>query len=278
MSKAKSNVIGSLKWIGGPILLLAALGWMVGFGQASASAGTSQDQAALAGAGHLASSLGPAADRDLSPAAQASGLREVQRINAERNKAGEADKKAFRDDGWELVKTDAPDAKLVALDPALLEGREDELRVQIASTVASPAQAGKLADIAVRAQQPETRTAAVEGLGRIGGEAAQRELFKLLTGSSLDAADPARRAVAPLLRPSDLSDPFASELAAQLDSDKLTAVERKQLAFTLSLVGLRDGTQLPEAALQSLSPAARELLKSMTALAGQSNPLAPHAP
>ena len=276
MSKEKSKVVGTLKWIGGPVLLLAALGWMVGFGQASATARPAQDDADQAV--RRASIAGMAAGQDSSPAAKASSLRDVQRVVAERNQAGEADKKAFRDDGWELVKTDAPDARLVDFDPKLLDGREDELRVQLASTVAAPAQAGKLAEIARRARLPETRIAAVEGLGRIGGEAAQRELLGLLTAPPLDAGDPARRVVAPLLRPAELSDPFAGELAAHLDSDKLTAVERKQLAFTLALVGLRDGTQLPDATLSSLSPAARDLLASMMALASRSSSLAPHAP
>ena len=43
------------------------------------------------------------------------------------------------------------------------------------------------------------------------------------------------------LRPSGLDDELAGRLAAQLDGETLTAVEKKQLAFTLALLGLRDG-------------------------------------
>lgn len=287
MSKPKTNVaqqptpsglVRGLKWIAGPAALLAVLGWMVGFGQAAATSRAPADLSPAADAPavpYLASTLGPAPQQDLSRAAQGSALRESQRIAAERNQAGEQDKKAFRADGWELVKTDAPDARLVGLDPALLDGREDDLRVQITSTVAAPAQAGKLADIARRAREPQTRTAAVEALGRIGGAEAQRALMGLLSDGGFAADDPGRRAIAPLLRPSELHEPYAAELAAKLDAERLTPVERKQIAFTLALIGLRDGTKLPAATLASLSPTARALLDSMTALATQSNPIVP---
>jgi hypothetical protein len=160
--------------------------------------------------------------------------------------------------------------RLVSLDPALLNGHEKELRVQMASTVGSPAEAAKLEVIARRATDVETRTVAVEALGRVGGAEAQRALFGLLKDAGLPESDPARQAIAPLLRPAELGDSYAADLAAQLDNRALTAVERKQIAFTLTLVGLRDGTELPSSAASALSPSARDLLASMRALATQS--------
>jgi len=68
----------------------------------------------------------------------------------------------------------------------------------------------------------------------------------------------------PLLRPNGLDDELAARLAAQLDGATLTPIEKKQLAFTLALVGLRDGMKLPDGAV---SPAARQLIDQMTALA-----------
>src|SRR5437762_1100876 len=81
--------------------------------------------------------------------------------------------------------------------------------------------------------------AAVEALGRIGTREAQSELLALLAG--LPEEDEARRVIVPLLRPSGLDDEFAARLAAHLDGPVLTATEKKQLAFTLALIGLRDG-------------------------------------
>jgi hypothetical protein len=217
---------------------------------------------------YAASSIGAAVRQDLSRAARISAARQAEAAVRERNQAGRQDRAAFEKDGWEMVRAPAPEPMLTSLDASALDGREDDLRVQIASTVAAPEQAGRLAEIARRARKPETRTAAVEALGRIGAPEAQRALFALLTDAGFEADDPARRAIAPLLRPADLDEPYAAELAAQLDSRKLTPVERKQIAFTLSLLSLRDGTELPET-LKSLSPGARELLQSMRALATQ---------
>src|SRR5207237_67588 len=122
------------------------------------------------------------------------------------------DRAAFAADGWEKVSAPPPDARVLALDPQLVDGREDELHAQIASTVAAPADADKLAEIARKAHEPRTRTAAVEAIGRIGGPQAQKALFDLFKQGGLDQEDPARRAIAPLLRPAELHDPYAAEL------------------------------------------------------------------
>jgi hypothetical protein len=66
------------------------------------------------------------------------------------------------------------------------------------------------------------------------------------------------------LRPRALDDELAVRLAAQLDGATLTPVEKQQLAFTLALVGLRDGMRLPDGAV---SPAAKQLIDRMAALA-----------
>ena len=52
-----------------------------------------------------------------------------------------------------------------------------------------------------------------------------------------------------------------------LDDSGLNAVERKQIAFTLSLVGLRDQSQLPSGVLEQLSSSARSLLAQTASLA-----------
>jgi len=277
MPSTRARFAKALRWVAGPAALLGLLAWVSG-GPGPAKATSRPDVAATpeAAPSFAASALGSVPKADLSPAARLAALADTRRIVEERNREAAKDRAAFAADGWQMVRAEAPDARVVSLDPALLgEGRETDLRVQIASTVGSPAQAGKLADIARRAREEETRVAAVEALGRIAGAEAQRSLYDLLVEGGLDAEDPARRAIAPLLRPTDLDDPYAARLAAQLDSDKLTAVERKQIAFTLALVGLRDGMELPPATLASLSPRARELVAAMTALATQSNPASP---
>jgi hypothetical protein len=185
----------------------------------------------------------------------------VQQKNAENN-----DRENFVHAGWTLVKTAPPDMKLVALDPQLLkDGREAELRTQIASTSASDDQAANLGEIARKASEESTKVAAVDALGRIRSDGAQDQLLQLL--KDLPEGTMARSQVAPLLRPRDLSDPRAGTLAGLLDSHDLTSVERQQIAFTLSLVGLRDQSALPSDVAGKLSSDSRALLAQMTNLA-----------
>lgn len=188
--------------------------------------------------------------------------RAVEATVAARNRETARESDAFTRAGWTMVAAPPPDARLVALDPALVDGHERELRVQMASTVAAPELAPRLGRIARAAHEPATRVAAVEALGRIGTHEAQSELLALLP--VLPADDDARRQIVPLLRPNGLDDELAKRLAAQLDGGTLTTTEKQQLAFTLALVGLRDGMKLPDGAA---SPAARQLIDQMTALA-----------
>ena len=69
--------------------------------------------------------------------------------------------------------------------------------MQIASTVPGPELASRLKHIAMAAQEPATRVAAVEALGRIGTHEAQSELLALLP--TLPEDDDARQAIVPLL-------------------------------------------------------------------------------
>ena len=189
----------------------------------------------------------------------------MQKFVAQKNAESAAEKEAFLHQGWKIVHEAPPDPRLISLDPSLLAGREADLRQQISSTTASADQAKNLAAIARDAKEDATRAAAVEALGRIRGDEGQDALLGLLT--ELPDGTLARREVAPLLHPRDLSDPRAAKLAGLLDSSDLNAVERKQIAFTLSLVGLRDQSELPAAVLDGLSTDARALLKSTTSLA-----------
>jgi len=197
-------------------------------------------------------------------------LEAVRAIVKAKNALEPREADTFRARGWTMVSVLPPDQRLLALDPALLATRPAELRVQIASNTASPAEVPNLTAIAQKAPDAQTRFVAVEALGRVSGAEAQRALRSLLLDKNFaggDAEDPARRQVPGLLRPSALDDPWAAELAALLDAPGLNAAARKQIAFTLALVGLRDGMSLSPEVLARLSPAARALLDQMTQLA-----------
>lgn len=198
-------------------------------------------------------------------------LPSVHETVARRNHEAHRDEEAFTRAGWKMVVADPPDKRLVKLDPALLDGREREVRVQIASTMATPEMAPNLARIAARAHDPMTRVDAVEALGRVGASPeAQKELLGLV--DTLPADDEARRAVVPLLRPRALDDEETPKLAALLDSPSLSPQEKQQLAFTLALVGLRDGMKVPDNV--GLSADARKLIDSMTLLAQRGSAVA----
>ena len=250
----------ALRWTLPPLALIALAGWYTSTTSPRFSAAA--DDASPHAAG-MVPARGPAAQPPSAagPASQAAVQKFVQQKNSENQ-----ERDNFVHAGWTLVKTAPPDAQLVSLDPKLLkEGREQELRVQIASTSASDSEAANLGRIARDANEEATRVAAVEALGRIRSDGAQDQLLGLL--KDLPEGTMARTQVAPLLHPRDLSDSRAGTLAALLDSHDITPVERQQIAFTLSMVGLRDRSQLPDGVTQKLSSDSRSLLAQMTDLA-----------
>jgi thioredoxin-like negative regulator of GroEL len=192
----------------------------------------------------------------------------VEKFVRQKNEESARDRSAFTQAGWQFVQTTPPDPKLLAYDPSLLRGGEEELRFQISSTTARAADAANLAAVARDAQDPQTQIAAIDALGRIHDGGAQDQLLQLL--DALPPASEARRQIAPLLHPADLNDPRAAKLALLLDSPSLDPVERKQIAFTLALVGLRDGTTLPSGL--KLSQDSQRLIASMTQLASLRSP------
>jgi hypothetical protein len=248
----------ALRWTLPPLALLALAGWLA---SPRNPAGPADGEDAPRNAGTVPAQ-GPAAQPP--SAAGPDSAAAVQKFVAQKNSESSRQKEEFLHAGWTLVDVPPPDAKLLSLDPALLNGREEELRQQIASTSASASMAPNLATIAREAKDEQTQVAAVEALGRDGdeGQDALLDLLQKLPDGTL-----ARREVAPLLHPRDLSDARAAKLAALLDAPDLNAVEKKQIAFTLSLVGLRDRSALPASVLESLSPGARQLLASTTSLA-----------
>ena len=245
----------------GAVFLAGALAVGAGLGVAwwkGHSAGGAQTTAAAS-----------AADRDAET--RADRLASVEETVAERNRASERERDVFRADGWEIVQgVEAPDARLTELDPSLIrDGREKDLRIQLASTVPGRRQAGKVKQIARDATDPATRYAAVEALGRIKGEEGQRALLELLVDEKMAQDPEAHAAIAPRIRPRDLDDAVAGEMVRLLDSPAITPVARQQMAFTLALVGLRDGMALPDETLASLAPSSQKLLAEMTDLASR---------
>jgi hypothetical protein len=243
-----------LRWTLPPLALVGLVAW---FASDKPRAAEQMEKAAVSPLARTGPAVQPPS------AARPDSLAAVQKFVAQKNSEGEAQK--FLKAGWHLDNAPPPDPKLLALDPSLLENREPELRQQIATTTASGDQAKNLAAIARDAREEATRVAAVEALGRIRSDDAQEQLTGLL--HTLPDGTLARREVAPLLKPHDLSDARAAKMALLLDDSALDAVERKQIAFTLSLVGLRDQSQLPSAVLEQLSPASRALLTQTTSLA-----------
>jgi hypothetical protein len=197
---------------------------------------------------------------------------------AARNRVAAADRNAFLADGWVLVEgVPPPEARLGDLDPSLMsQGRSAELRVQLASVSPSRRHAPALRTLALTATEPALRAAAIDALGRVKGDGGQAVLLELL----VDERIPDDLGVAARLRPVDLDDELAAHMADLLGDERVSAVERKQLAFTLALVGERDGMTLPDPVLATLSPAARALLDETRALVarGLGERLHHHAP
>ena len=249
----------ALSWMMPPLALFALVAWLA---RAPLAERPKDETAAAQGAG-MVPVVGPAVQPP--SAAGPDRLAAVQKLVAQKNAESAQQKEAVVQAGWHLDTAAPPDPQLLALDPSLLNGREADLRTQLSSTSASPDQAANLGEIARKAHESATQIAAIEALGRIRSDGAQDQLEGLL--KELPADSFARREVAPLLRPRDLSDERAARLAQLLDSRDLNPVEKQQIAFTLSLVGLRDQSQLPQAVQGGLSMQARALLARTSSLA-----------
>src|SRR5215831_16438138 len=124
----------ALRWTLPPVALVAIVGWLLSSAAPRADAETAAASPQSAG---MVPVQGPAAQPPSAAGPDRSAF--VRKFVDQKNK--ESERARFVAAGWEIVKTDPPDAKLVALDPSLLHGREQDLRAQIASTSASPAQA-----------------------------------------------------------------------------------------------------------------------------------------
>jgi hypothetical protein len=198
-------------------------------------------------------------------------LEKVQRVIDERNAQAGEERRVFERDGWEIVSAPAPDPRVTDIDPALLtEGREPELRLQLASTTPAVATAHNVAQVVLMAKEEATREAAALALGRMRSPRAQQEILDLLTRGGLEPGDLARDHLVSLLRPVDLDDEIAARMADLLGSDAMTAAEKKQIAFSLALIGLRDGMELPEPVLATMSPESLALLAQMKDLGARS--------
>jgi hypothetical protein len=232
---------------------------------------------AAAAAAFLATSRGdeatvaaPAAEQDLADDV-AERLAAVERVVAERNRSAAQEQRVFEADGWEIVSAPPPDPRVTDLDPSLLaEGREHDLRHQIGSTTPQNGQARRIAQILVLAKDEATRESAALALGRIRTAQAQEEILNVLSSGKLKPDDLGRSQLAALLRPVDLDDEIAARMADLLDSQAITGAEKEQVAFSLGLVGLRDGMELPDAVLATMSPEARALLVKMKELGAKS--------
>jgi hypothetical protein len=124
------------------------------------------------------------------PAQLAAVEAEVARLNRE---AGE-DRRAFAKAGWTSTDAPPPDRALVGLDPKLVrEGRENELRLQLASTTPPVELVDGVVAIAEQARETSTKLAAIAALGRMGAPG-QAGLRTLVAPGHLGAHDPAREA------------------------------------------------------------------------------------
>jgi len=90
-----------------------------------------------------AAAPGSAGGTDPAPGAPASTdsaarRRSVEATVAKRNRDNAREAEAFARAGWTMVAEPPPDRRLASLDPALVDGRKRDLRVQIASTVPAP--------------------------------------------------------------------------------------------------------------------------------------------
>lgn len=199
-----------------------------------------------------------------SPGTQATDakLSEVQAEVAANNAMEAADKNAFNQSGWVFLdNVAAPDEQVLRFDPALLDGRENELRAQLASTTPKAIDIPNISQIIRTSQNPDLRFTAIEALGHINDEQAGVALLALLTDSVFADGDPNAALVSSLLQPSDLDTALGESMVRALDHSGLSLIVKRQIATNLAVLSLRD-----EHAVRGLSPFGRTLLNDALAI------------
>lgn len=210
--------------------------------------------------GYIPSAGQPPTGPDTAPTDEK--LSKVQTEVATNNATEAADKQAFNQSGWVFLDNVAPpDEHVLGFDPALLNGRENELRAQLASTTPKATDIPNISQIIRTSQNPDLRFTAIEALGHINDEQAGVALLALLTDSVFADADPNAALVASLLQPSDLDAALAESMVRALDDSELSLIVKRQIATNLAMLSLRD-----EHAVRGLSVSGRALLNDALAL------------
>jgi hypothetical protein len=187
-------------------------------------------------------------------------LAQAQQAVATDNANEAADVAAFSSNGWKLVAPQIPDPDLLAFNPSLIaDGRESDLRMQLASTTPKAADVPNIVAVAQQTDNADVRVQAVQALARVEAPAAQQGLLTLAT--SLAPDDDARQNCIAALRPPSVSDAFTAQVAALINDARLSAAEQQQIAFSLALVQARD-----QATITGLPAAAQAQVDAMTQL------------
>jgi len=157
---------------------------------------------------------------------------EVEKLVATKNAEERKELQKFEAEGWTPVAAPSPDLPLLSLDPRLLPTREKELRKQLETNSLQDDQLDNAMVIATDAEEPRTRTAAIQAIGRSNSERA-KELVLQLFDEVEDDND--RRLVLGYVRPESLDDPSVNWLISKLGEPHLADDFKKQMTFSLVL-------------------------------------------
>lgn len=171
------------------------------------------------------------------PPIDAAELARLNREAAEDTKASAALEAEFKADGWKFVESEAPDEKLIRLDPSLLGEHERALTEQIRTNSYSAESVDSLRIIAIAAKDEETKTAATEAIGRINDPAAQSALIDIYRNSSNREL---RSQILGILRPTkddDVSKFLIEQIASNDNEDATKRAASFPLAISILLTG-----------------------------------------
>ncbi len=168
------------------------------------------------------------------------------------NAADAADTQGFSSNGWHLVTAVQPDVALVGFDPTLIvQGRESDLRMQLATTTPKVQDIANIVTVATQSQNADVRTQAVEALGRSNASEAQAALANLVT--QLQPGEVARERALGALHPTSLADPATQQVIGLIDDNRLSDAEQTQVAFTLALMQMREQTPIANLSVNAVT-------------------------
>jgi len=180
-------------------------------------------------------------------------IREEVRVSRDKEaKAAQRRRQFFADRGWSSTNSEAPDERLVSLDPSLVDSQTGALLVQLRTNSMHDSQLSNAVLIAKSSTSSELRQEVIRSLIRRNSDSSRDALIEIYRTSDVDDD---RLSILLGMHPVELSDGHSSWLLEQFNEQQLDETNRHKIAANLIVVATKFESnlhQLPRVLLDGI--------------------------